>query len=173
MAKRIDALVSDLPSQDEEIAKLMVQRRDGYDPATASAEGGEKVFSDTCAACHQFAGKGTVVGPQLDGIGARGVERLVEDLLDPNRNVDVAFRTSTWILNDGRVVAGLQRREEGGTIVVADSAGKEAAIAKGEVLNRSDSALSLMPENIAVDLTPQQFNDLLRYLTTEPVPAAK
>ena len=35
-----------------------------------------------------------MVGPQLDGVGTRGLERLIEDVLDPNRNVDPAFRAS-------------------------------------------------------------------------------
>ena len=38
------------------------------------------------------AGKGAKVGPQLDGIGTRGLDRLMEDILDPNRNVDQTLR---------------------------------------------------------------------------------
>ena len=49
-------------------------------------------------------GSGGLVGPQLDGIGNRGLERLVEDVLDPNRNVDRAFRTHLLTLKNGDVI---------------------------------------------------------------------
>ena len=41
-----------------------------------SVERGAKVFAQTCAICHQIAGQGKIVGPQLDGIGARGLDRM-------------------------------------------------------------------------------------------------
>ena len=34
------------------------------------------------------------IAPHLDGIGNRGLERLLEDVLDPNRNVDQLFRAT-------------------------------------------------------------------------------
>ena len=43
-------------------------------------------------------GKGNRIAPQLDGIGSRGLERLLEDTLDPRRIVDQAFRTSVLTL---------------------------------------------------------------------------
>ena len=57
--------------------------------------------------------QGGVVGPHLDGVGNRGLERLIEDVLDPSRNVDPSFRYSTVSLKNGEVFSGLQRREEG------------------------------------------------------------
>ena len=75
--------------------------------------------------CHTLASKGAKVGPQLDGVGIRGLDRLLEDVLDPNRNVDQNFRMTILNLKDGKVVRGLLLREEGEVYVMADDKGKE------------------------------------------------
>src|SRR5205807_179633 len=100
-----------------------------------------QVFDKSCANCHRLGGKGAKVGPQLDGIGIRGPERLLEDLLDPNRNVDQAFRMTTLALGNGQVVSGLLLAEEGEILVLADSQGKEVRVAKKEVEERKVSQL--------------------------------
>ena len=41
----------------------------------------------------------------------------MEDILDPNRNVDVAFCYSIVKLKNGQTVLGLKRREVGESIV--------------------------------------------------------
>ena len=58
-------------------------------------EKGHEVFTKTCAICHQIGGQGAVIGPQLDGVGARGLDRILEDVIDPNRNVDPCSATAT------------------------------------------------------------------------------
>jgi len=46
----------------------------GYFGTPGDAERGSVVFEEAgCILCHQFEGKGGVVGPMLDGVGARGV----------------------------------------------------------------------------------------------------
>ena len=75
--------------------------------------------------------RGPKIGPQLDGIGVRGLDRLLEDVLDPNRNVDQAFRATTLTLKNGQSLTGLVLREEGAVIVLADAQGKEQRIVQG------------------------------------------
>jgi putative heme-binding domain-containing protein len=109
-------------------------------------------------------GQGAKVGPQLDGIGARGVERLLEDVLDPNRNVDQAFRATTLVLKTGQQLTGLVLREEGQIVVLADSQGKEQRIDKGQIESREVSPLSPMPANFHEQIPEPAFNDLMAYL---------
>src|SRR5205823_4125942 len=109
-------------------------------------------------------GQGAQIGPQLDGVGLRGVARLVEDVLDPSRNVDAAFRYSSFVLANGDVIAGLPRREEGETVIVADSAGKEIPIPKPQIKRRVPSNLSLMPSNFNEILKPDELNDVIAFL---------
>lgn len=161
---RIARLTHGLPAADEQIQKLIDTRAATYDAAKASPVRGKEVFTKNCAVCHKIGGEGNQIGPQLDGIGARGVARLCEDILDPSRNVDVAFRYSTYVLGDGNNVAGIPRREEGQTLVVADSTGKEVRIPKSQVKRQVESKLSLMPSNFGEVIPPKDFDDLLSFL---------
>jgi putative heme-binding domain-containing protein len=183
--RRLEELTRGLPAAEEAIAKLIDLRRGGFAAARADAARGAKVFEKHCASCHQIHGQGARIGPQLDGIGLRGTERLLEDVLDPNRNVDQAFRTTTLALADGRVVSGLLLREEGEVLVLADSKGEEQRVDKSSVEERQLSALSLMPANLVEQISEDDFYDLLRFLLdsrehpagaaspTNPLPAAE
>jgi putative heme-binding domain-containing protein len=165
--KRAKELTKGLVPADEAVRKLLEQRRAAFDPAKASAARGAAVFGKSCAACHRIGDVGAVVGPQLDGVGQRGAERIMEDVLDPNRNVDGAFRTTMLRLKGGETVSGLLRREEGELIVLADSAGKEVAVDRSKVGRRAESSLSLMPGNFGEVLTPEEFNDLMAFLVAK------
>jgi len=107
---------------------------------------------------------GGKVGPQLDGVGQRGVERLLEDILDPNRNVDEAFRTTLVTTNDGRVISGLKLREEGSDLVLADTTGKELRIAAADIDEVAVSHLSPMASNMLDQIGEKNLSDLLAYL---------
>jgi len=161
---RLAALVKNLPPADVQLQKLIEAKRGEFKPQQASASRGAEVFTKACAVCHQLDGKGALVGPQLDGIGGRGLERLLEDILDPNRNVDKAFRTTVFVLKDGETVSGLARREEGGAFIYALANGQEARVPKAEVKERRDTETSLMPANFHEALTSAELNDLLAFL---------
>ena len=101
----------------------------------------------------------------------RGLDRLLEDTLDPNRNVDQAFRLTTLQLKKGQVVSGLLLREEGALLVLADGQGKEVRIAKDAVEERSTSQQSPMPANFADQISESDFYNLLAYLLGQRVAA--
>lgn len=162
--QRIANLTQGLAPASEAIQKLIDQRRAGFKADLAFAEKGAKVFATNCAACHSIGGQGGMVGPQLDGVATRGVERIIEDVLDPNRNVDPGFYYSMVTLADGNLVVGLQRREEGELLVFADTTGKEIKVVKKEIKKRVESRRSLMPDNFHELITPEDFNDLMLYL---------
>src|SRR5439155_19080828 len=102
--KRVSTITAKLPPADAILDALLIERRRAFARATTNIERGQAVFTKHCAACHQVAGKGAMIGPQLDGIGNRGHDRLLEDVLHPNRNVDVAFRNTTLRPSDRRVL---------------------------------------------------------------------
>lgn len=164
---RLTKLTANLPPADQALQRLIDQRVLRFNHDKGSPERGAKVFATNCQICHRIGGQGAQIGPQLDGIGVRGAPRLAEDILDPSRNVDAAFRYSTFVLDGGDVIAGIPRREEGQTLVVADSTGKEVPIQKSKIRRRVESNLSLMPSNFGEILKQEDFNDLLSYLLSK------
>ncbi len=164
---RLEALLKDLPPADKRIQDLIEKRRAGFLAGGGDRARGASVFEKNCAACHQLEGKGARIGPQLDGVGLRGVDRVLEDVLDPNRNVDQAFRVTTLALKDGRVVSGLLLRQDGEVLVLADAQGKEVRVDAPDVEDRKFSQLSPMPANWGDQIEPADFDHLLAYLLSQ------
>ena len=96
-----------------------------------------------------------------------GIDRLLEDVLDPNRNVDQAFRTTQIVSTDGRIISGLVLREEGKVLVLADPQGKEIRFPQEEIDQRTVSTLSLMPANVPDLLSEAEFVHLLGFLLSQ------
>jgi putative heme-binding domain-containing protein len=166
LAERLTKLTKGLPKADVKLAALIDARRKAFLKATPDLKRGAAAFEKHCGICHQVAGKGMKVGPQLDGIGLRGLDRLLEDTLDPNRNVDQAFRSTTINTIKGGVVQGLLLREEGAVLVLADEKGKEVRVNKADVEKRSVSNLSPMPANLGDTVPEADFPHLLAWLLT-------
>lgn len=171
--ERLRTLLAGLPPADQQIARLLDRRRAQFRASSGRhrPEDGTAVFEKNCGTCHQIGGKGARVGPQLDGIGSRGLDRLVEDILDPNRNVDQAFRVTVLALENGQVVSGLLLREEGEILVLADAQGKEVRVPKSSVVERKSSPLSPMPANFADQISREDFDRLLGYLLSKREPS--
>lgn len=164
LAHTLADLTSGLPPADAAALDLIQKRLAGYTSSKPDLARGAEIFKTNCASCHILANEGAKIGPQLDGVGARGAERLIEDILDPNRNVDQAFRASTLALDDGRVITGLILRDPGEVIVVADAQGKELTIEKKSVEERAVVPLSPMPANMAEQVNEADFYHLIGFL---------
>ena len=163
-AERVAELTKGLPSAEQKMLELMNQRRFGFGKAKPDLKLGAAVFKTHCANCHQLGGEGSKIGPQLDGVGVRGLDRLLEDILDPSRNVDQAMRTTVLNLKDGKSVSGLLIREEGEVFVLADAQGKDVRVTKNDVDDRRTSLLSPMPANLADAIKETDFYHLLAFL---------
>ncbi len=164
---RRKTLTEGLPPEDARLQQLQTTRRTGFAQAQTDAARGAALFNKQCAICHKLNNQGAKVGPELDGIGLRGLDRLLEDTLDPNRNVDAAFRATVVATKAGKVLSGLVLREEGAVLILADDQGKEQQIPLDEIEERKAVALSPMPANVAEKLTEAEYFDLLAYLLTQ------
>lgn len=165
--KQVAELTKGLPPADAKLADLIRARAGKVGQVKADAAEGAKVFAKNCAACHRIGDQGGKVAPQLDGIGIRGAERLLEDTLDPNRNVDVAFRARVVTLTDGTTKTGLMLRVDGGAVVFADSEGKEFRVASADIEQNRETALSPMPANFGETIPEAEFYHLIAYLLSQ------
>ena len=165
---QVAELTAKLAPADDRVTKLIASRRQGFLAGSFDPAAGRAVFArSVCANCHRVGDVGKNLGPALDGIGSRGLDRLLEDMLDPNRNVDQAFRTVIVQTDGGQVVSGFGLREEGSTLVLSDSKGEQIRLPLAEVESRTPSSLSPMPGNISEQIPEADFYQLLAFLLSQ------
>jgi putative heme-binding domain-containing protein len=130
---------------------------------------GRALFHDRdglgCIKCHRVGGAGGDIGPDLNSTGGQfDRAKLAEAVLYPSRQIREGYQQVTAATSDGRVVAGLVRSESADTLTLRDAEGRDHAIPKGEIEERITSSASLMPEGLHVELSLQDFADLISYL---------
>ena len=130
----------------------------------ADAAHGKQVFTRVCASCHRISGLGHQAGPDLSDVRNRSKPALLYDILDPNSKVEPRFTAYSILTLEGSVFTGLVESETSEAIVLKMAEGKSKTIGRAEIDQMKASDVSLMPEGIEKDITPQQMADLLAYL---------
>lgn len=152
------------PEQQAELDKLIQERLASFANARPNAANGEHVFTTQCAICHAIGGKGALVGPQLEGVGNRGAQRLLEDIIDPNHHIDSNFYLHLITKKDGSVFAGLERGSVGEVLLGVDATGKEHRIPKADIEKNEITGMSLMPAAFGYSIPESDMHDLLAWL---------
>jgi putative membrane-bound dehydrogenase-like protein len=152
-----------------------------YDPKWVTALAGEvkaqgdaglgkAVFQSTatnCAACHQIAGVGGIIGPELDAVG-RGVpvELLIEAIVWPNRQIKEGYVATTLMLKDGRTLQGYKIAESAAELQLKDMLnGRIHKLSPAQIANKLEAG-SLMPEGLTMAMTRAELVNLVAYLLT-------
>ena len=162
---RTEALAKNLPPENERLDAVIAARAAAFPAAQRDRESGKQIFATHCAACHKFKNEGGNLAPNLDGVGAsRGPQRLMEDILDPNRNIDATFRLVTIHKKDGSEVSGINLRDEAGNFLLTDTSGKELKIPKGEAEEPRVGTNSVMPAVFEQIIPEANLNHLVEYL---------
>jgi putative heme-binding domain-containing protein len=129
---------------------------------------GLRVFQSTkasCIACHRRGYLGGDIGPDLNRIGQIRTERvLLESILFPSLTFVRSYEPVTIATDDGRVFNGMVRDETELTITLQIDAQKSIQIQKSTIEHRQPGAVSIMPEGLEKQLTPQDLADLVKYL---------
>jgi putative membrane-bound dehydrogenase-like protein len=124
---------------------------------------GADLFAKNCQTCHQFRGKGAVVGPDLSGIPGRPASALLVDILDPNQQVSPDFVTFVAVTKRGQVFTGLLAAETATSIKLRLAGGAEETILRSEIEELRSSGRSLMTEGLEQTLGPQGVADILSF----------
>ena len=164
LTARYDRLTADLQPEDERRQETIDRLRKSVDMANASPQNGWSLFQEHCVRCHQMAGQGKTIGPQLDGISERGVSRLLEDVVDPSRNVAEGFKNQVIRLKNGAIRMGFPAEEDDESILLMDELENETRILKSDIETMREVEESPMPSDFFEQLSVDQVNDLMSFL---------
>ncbi len=153
------------------LAEVQLARRqdvvDAYQSALAmqgDARRGKAVFTKTCAACHRLEGQGHEIGPNLAAMRNRGPEAILLNVLDPNREVNPQYLNYVAITTDGRSITGMVAAETATSVTLRRAENQSDTILRNEIDTMQSSGLSIMPEGMEKDISPQAMADLIAYL---------
>jgi putative heme-binding domain-containing protein len=124
---------------------------------------GRSLFQRVCASCHKLYGEGGELGPDLTGSGRSDLGYLLENVVAPNAVVAADYRMTVVETKDGRILNGLLRSPNPGTITLLTAAGP-LTLARDDVGRIETQSGSMMPEGLLDGMTPEERRDLVAYL---------
>ena len=167
----------DTQTLNEKLAQHVAARR-ADDPLAAyrecleggDAQRGRRLAHDrvdlSCVRCHRMDEYGGLVGPSLSNIGARqSREYLLEAIVLPDRTIAKGFESVLVTTDEGRVISGVVRSEDGDSLLLVQPDGAPLVVAKASLESRQRS-ISPMPADLAGKLTPFELRDLVEYLAS-------
>ena len=133
------------------------------------ASRGQELFFNasgvSCKDCHQVAGRGGAIGPDLSQIGKKYDRAgLLESLLEPSKAIEPKYVAYLVETAEGQVHTGLLVEKTAEAITLRTAQNKDIRIPSRDVEQLVPQRQSLMPELLLRDLTAQQAADLLEFL---------
>ncbi len=162
----LSRLWGDVRPTTEDKAAAMKALRESLQPntlASASASHGRGLFNKVCANCHVLYGQGHRIGPDLTGSNRQNLDYLLENIVDPSASVGNDFRTTVFVLEDGRVVSGVVSAQSDRTLTIQTPDGP-STIDRETISQSKVTTTSLMPEALLQNLSPEEIQNLFAYL---------
>jgi putative heme-binding domain-containing protein len=125
---------------------------------------GRIVFEQRCQSCHRVGSNGFAVGPDLAGVRSGGKEKLLVNILDPNREVLPNYFGYIVDTRDGDSYSGLIVNETANSVTVRQPLAVDVVVARSQIAKMQASKLSLMPEGLEEGLTNQDLADLVEFV---------
>ncbi|RPI81788.1 MAG: hypothetical protein EHM42_10180, partial [Planctomycetaceae bacterium] len=151
---------------------VVARYRQELSNATGNQERGAKTFERLCATCHQLAGKGFVIGPNLASSPSRDPDALALHVFDPNHYVLPNYVQYVVLDRAGKTYSGMIAAQTATSITLKREKEASDTILRSDIEDISSTGKSLMPEGLEKDLTPADFADLVSYLQAQADPAA-
>ena len=93
---------------------------------------------------------------------------LLVSLVDPSGVVRKEYQATQVATKDGRVLIGLIVEQSPEAMTLGDSKGRRTRLARADIEDLKESEVSLMPESLSKELSPQELRDLFSFLQREP-----
>ena len=129
-------------------------------------------FQKLCASCHQLAGTGKAIGPDLMALGDKTPNGFLVAILDPNRAIEARYVQYTALDADENLTSGILAEETANSITFVTAQGERKTLLRRDIAALKSSGVSLMPEGLQAGLKEQDFADLVAFLvaTTNSTP---
>ena len=136
-----------------------------------NVERGRNVFQQqdgaSCAKCHSLEAGEEIVGPNLATIASKyGKEGMLHAILHPSEGIAPEY--ASWILDttSNGLLTGVLVEDTADRVIVRTEAADEIQLAPSDILERRQSNLSIMPEDLVNAMSKQELIDLLEFLAT-------
>jgi putative heme-binding domain-containing protein len=151
--------------------QVVVEMRKFLASNHGDAEKGTAVFQKVCGQCHKIYGQGQDVGPEITANGRASYEQLLSNVFDPSLVIGAAYQARQVVTADGRILTGLVSEESEQRVVLKLQGGKVETLPREEIDEMTVSPLSLMPEGLEKQLTPEELSDLFAFLVLDRPPS--
>jgi putative heme-binding domain-containing protein len=125
---------------------------------------GKLVFEKNCSPCHEVAGIGHAVGPNLSAMVNRGSEAVLYNVIAPNAEVDPRFMEYVVITNDGQVLSGVIAGETSTAVTLRGQENKTTTILRVDIDDIHTTGKSLMPEGFEKLIDKKGMANLISFL---------
>jgi putative heme-binding domain-containing protein len=127
---------------------------------------GERVFRDSCAGCHRFGTLGKDYAPDLTKVADRLPRRdILRAIFFPHEKVDPKYATTVVTTKDGKTLRGLVVSETAQNVVLKTATEPEpTTLPKTEIAKRATEPVSIMPADIADQVTDNGVRDVTAYV---------
>jgi putative membrane-bound dehydrogenase-like protein len=131
---------------------------------------GRSIWAKNCVVCHYFRGEGASVGPNLGALTDKTPEDFLIAILDPNAIVEPRYTAYNIETKDGRSLTGIVSAENATTLTLVQAGSTYETILRSDISESRASDLSLMPEGLDQNMSPQDLANLIAYLNSAPHP---
>ncbi len=151
--------------------QVLNKTRDFLHGTPGDPQRGIVVFKKVCAQCHKLYGEGAEVGPDLTGSGRNNWDQLLTNVLDPSLVIGGSYQARILQTTDGRVLTGLAVEDNDQRVVLKVQGGKLETVPRDQIEVYKVSEVSMMPEQLEKQITPQELADLFSYLALDKPPS--
>jgi putative heme-binding domain-containing protein len=160
-ARASRSFAAGLPRRQEVVAayqKALVRKGD--------RERGKGVFKTHCSSCHRLENVGQQIGAELSAVRDRGLDAVLLNILDPNREVMPQFQSYILVTTSGRVLTGMITAETATSLTIRKPDGGDETVLRLDIDELRSTGQSYMPEGLEKQIDVPAMADLLAYLNS-------
>jgi putative membrane-bound dehydrogenase-like protein len=172
IAERISAIWGTVRTErNPQREQVVAQMRELLQKHSGDPHKGVAAFHRLCGQCHKIHGQGQDVGPDITVNGRASIDQLLSNVFDPSLVIGKIYQAYTVVTTDGRTLTGLVVEDNPQRVVLKVQGGKIETIARKDIDEIALSKLSLMPEGVEKQLSPEELRDLLAFLVLDKPPS--